>query len=509
MKEENKKIENKNIMKIIKISTIILLIILISMISFFGIYTQNKNQISNKVKDYSYGMTINGARTIKLKLNDETKDVIKDSEGNAVENATDEEIEQKGYTKEQVANNSEEVKTEENYKISKAIIEKRLKTLGAQEYNISMNEKTGEIIVEVPENSNTDTIVGNLSTVGKFEIIDDETKEVLIDNSNIKSSDVLYNTTSTGTAVYLQIEFNKEGKKKLEEITRTYVKTEENNSTNEVAEENTIEETATENTVQEENAVSEENTSTENSTDGESSTTEKKITMKIDDEQIMTTSFDEPITTGKIQLTVGTATTDSSTLQDYVTQARNISVVLDSGKLPIKYDVEKNQYVLSNITEQDLLYIEIAIAVIVAIGVVVLIAKFKLNGLLAGVSCIGLTALYLLLIRYVNGIMSIESIFGIITMIILNYIFTFMLLSNIDKKIKDKKENVVNKATLETYKTFFNRLIPICIMTIAFCFVKWIPINSFGVTSFWGLILIVIYNVIITRILLKIKAENN
>lgn len=507
MKEKNKKMDNKNIMKIVKISTIILLIILISMISFFGIYTQSRNQMSNKVKDYSYGMTINGARTIKLKLNEETKEVIKDGEGNVVENATDEEIEQKGYTKEQVANNSEEVKTEENYKTAKAIIEKRLKTLGAQEYNISMNEKTGEIIVEVPENSNTDTIVGNLSTVGKFEIIDDETKEVLIDNSNIKSSDVLYNTTSTGTAVYLQIEFNKEGKKKLEEITKTYVKTEENNSTDEVAEENTIEETVAENTAQEENAVSEENTT--NSTGEETSTTEKKITMKIDDEQIMSTSFDEPITTGKIQLSVGTATTDSSTLQDYVTQARNVSVVLDSGKLPVKYDVEKNQYVLSNITEQNLLYIEIAIAVIIAIGVVVLIAKFKLNGLLAGVSCIGLTALYLLLIRYVNGIMSIESIFGIITMIILNYIFTFILLSNIDKKIKDKKENVVNKATLETYKTFFNRLIPICIMTIAFCFVKWIPINSFGVTSFWGLILIVIYNVIITRILLKIKAENN
>lgn len=502
MKEENKKIGSKNMMKTVKISTIILLIVLISMISFFGIYTQNKNQVSNKVKDYLYGMTINGARTIVLKLNEESKEIIKDSEGNVVESATDEEIEQKGYVKEQVANNSDEVKTEENYKIAKKIIEKRLKTLGAQQYNISLNEKTGELIIEVPENTNTDTIVGNLSTVGKFEIIDEETKEVLIDNSKIKSSDVLYNTTSKGTAVYLQIEFDKEGKKKLEEITKIYVKSENNNSTNETS---NVEETA-------ENSTSDENTNTENatnSTEGETTTTEKKITMKIDDEQIMSTSFDEPITTGKIQLSVGTATTDSSTLQDYITQARNVSVVLDSGKLPIKYDIEKNQYILSNITEQYLLYIEIAIAAIVAVGVIVLTIKFKLNGLLAGLAGIGLTALYVLLIRYVNVIMSVESIFGIITMIILNYIFTFMLLSNINRNIEDEKENAVNKATIETYKNFFNRIVPICIMAIVFCFIKWIPINSFGIISFWGLILIVIYNAVITRILLKIKAENN
>lgn len=505
MKEENKKINSKNMMKTVKISTIILLIVLISMISFFGIYTQNKNQVSNKVKDYLYGMTINGARTIVLKLNEESTEIIKDSEGNIVENATNEEIEQKGYVKEQVANNSEDVKTEENYKIAKKIIEKRLKTLGAQQYNISLNEKIGELIIEVPENSNTDTIVGNLSTVGKFEIIDEETKEVLIDNSKIKSSDVLYNTTSKGTEVYLQIEFNREGKKKLEEITKTYVKYENNNSTNETKETNSVEEKT-------ENSTSDEKTNTENvtsSTESESSTNEKKITMKIDDEQIMSTSFDEPITTGKMQLSVGTATTDSSILQDYIAQARNVSVVLDSGKLPIKYDIEKNQYILSNITEQHLLYIEIAIAAIVAVGVIVLTIKFKLNGLLAGLAGIGLTALYVLLIRYVNVIMSIESIFGIITMIILNYIFTFMLLSNINRNIEDEKENAVNKATIETYKIFFNRIVPICIMAIVFCFIKWIPINSFGIISFWGLILIVIYNAVITRILLKIKAENN
>ncbi len=485
---KNKKTNNKNVMKIVKILTIILLIILVSMIGFFGIYSKNKSQMANKVKDYTYAMDIDGARTIKLKLNTDTKEIIKDSEGNIIEKATDEEIKEKGYTKEEILNNSEEVKTEENYNKAKKIIEKRLKNLQIQDYNISLNEKTGEMIIEIPEDSKTDTVVGRLNTTGKFEIIDNETKEVLLDNSNITSSNVLYNNTTSGTTVYLEIAFNKDGKKKLEEISKTYVKTEENNTTTEDT--NTTETNETTNNTTEDSAE-------------ETKTTEKKITMKIDDEEIMTTNFEDPITTGKIQLSVGTATKDTSTLQDYITQAQNVATVLDSGNLPVKYDIEKNQYILSDITKQELGYIAIAMSIISVIGIIVLIIKFRLNGLLAGISYIGLGATYLLLIRYANVIISVESLFGIAIMLILDYIFTFMLLKNIKTK-----EKTVNKATIETYAKFFNRIVPICIVAIAFCFIKWIPISSFGMISFWGLTLIAAYNAVITRSILNIK-ENN
>ena len=500
MEKKNKKTNNKNIMKVVKISTIILLIILVSMIGFLGIYKQNKNQMSNIVKDYSYSMDIKGARNIKLILDTDTTEVIKDKDGKVIEDATDEEIEQNGYTKESVANNSEDVKTEENYNKSKKIIEKRLKKLGVEEYNISLKPEIGEMIVEIPENDKTDSIVSNLNTVGKFEIIDSETEEVLLNNNNIKSSSVLYNTDTTGTSVYLEIAFNKEGKNKLEEISKTYVKKEENNTTSEnttIEDENTTETTDTDEVL---------NNSTEGTT--EETTNEKKITMKIDDEEIMSTSFDEPITTGKIQLSVGSVTTDKEKLQDYITQAQNTATVLDSGNLPVKYDIEKNQYILSDISEEQLEYIAIAIAVLVIIGIIDLTIKHKLKGLLAGISYIGLVAIYLLLVRYANVVISVESIFGIAIILILNFIFTSMLLNKIRKNIKENKENVVNKSTVETYKKFFNRIIPICAITIAFCFIKWIPISSFGMILFWGLIMIAVYNVAITRSLLKVLVEN-
>lgn len=459
-------------MKTVKILTITLLVILISMISFVGIYQKNKNRMENKVKDYSYSMSLNGARTIKLKVNTESTD--------------------------DVPNNSEEVLTAENYKKSKEVIEKRLNKMNVEEYTTSVNEATGEITIQIPEqNSQTDTIIGNLNTVGKFEILDSETKEVLLNNDDIKSSEVLYNTTNSGTSVYLQIEFNKNGKDKLKNVSQTYVSV--NNTTNNTTENNVAENTTSET----ENEAT--NTTTEGSSD--TATTEKKITMKIDDQEIMSTSFDEPITTGKIQLSVGSATTDKTTLQNYVDQAQSVATTLDTGKLPVKYDLEKNQYILPKLTTQDLIKVEIAIAIIAVVGIIILIVKHKLNGLLSGIAYVGLSAVYMLVVRYTNVTISIESIAGIIIVLILNYIFTTMFLNKIEELNKEKAENVMKKATGATYKKFYLRIIPICIMAIAFSFIKWVPISSFGMITFWGIVIIAIYNVIITRYLLKANVE--
>ena len=478
-------------MKKLKMLTIVLVVILITMIAFGGIYIQKQNRMENIIKNYSYAMDLKGARNIRLKVNQENKTVIKDSEGKEVESSedlTDDQIKEKGYTY-----NSQESQKEENYKESKRIIEERLKSLKITDYNIKIDESTGDILLEIAENDNTDSIVSNIGTVGKFEIIDSETNEVLLDNSSIKSSKVLYNTTQSGTSVYLEISFDKNGKNKLEEISKTYVKSENNTTENTTSED-------TNSTEEKENNTEETNTTSENST-----STEKKITMKIDDDEIMSTSFDETITTGKIQLSVGQASTDSSTVQGYVKQAQNVATVLDTGKLPVKYDVEKNQYVLSNISKQDLIYVAIAMAVVAIIGIIVLIVKYKTNGLLAGISYIGLSALYLIAIRYTNVTISIDSIFAIGIILILNYIFTNMLLSNIRKMNDSKVENAVGKSVSETYKKFFMRIIPICVVVITFCFANWIPMNSFGMTAFWGIAIIAIYNAIITNGLLRIK----
>jgi preprotein translocase subunit SecD len=447
-------------MKKIKILTITLLIILITMIAFFGIYGQVQNRMENKVKDYSYAMDINGSRVVRLKVNTNTKEVIKDKDGNVVESATDEEIEKNGYQKEEVPVNSQENLNQNNYKNARDIIEKRLKKLNVENYIVKLNEETGDIVIEISEDDNTDSVLSDIDTVGKFEIIDSETKEVLLNNDDIKLSNVVYYPSTSGTSVYLNIEFDKDGAKKLEDISNKYVKTEENN-----ADENS-------------NEQNEEQTSQE-----------KKITMKIDDQEIMSTSFDEPIKNGTIQLTVGSASTDKTTIKEYAQKATTMATLLDTGKLPISYTTDENKYVLSDITSNTLLTIKIVIAACITIALIILIVKYKSKGFLGAISYVGLVSILLLTIRYANVTLSIEGIYAVVLTLILNYILTIKLLSNRNKTIGQ----------------FFIEIIPVCILSIVFCFIKWIPISSFGMVMFWGLVIMAIYNIIVTKNMLKLS----
>ena len=262
----------------LKITTITLLIVLLTMIAFVGVYVQVQNRMENKVKDYQLAMELDGARIVTLKVSEDT------------------------------TSNSEDALNVENYNKSKKIIEDRLNKLNVQNYKIRLNEKTGEIVIELTENDETDNIVSNINTVGKLEIIDTQTKEVLLNNDDIQNSNTLRSTTSTGTSIYLTIEFNGEGKKKLEDITNTYVPQSEESADTEESTDSETESTdttenvdsETENNANENSAESAETTET-TETEEASTTEEKTITLKIDDEEIMTTSFEEPITDGIIQ----------------------------------------------------------------------------------------------------------------------------------------------------------------------------------------------------------------
>ena len=115
-----------------------------------------------------------------------------------------------------------------------------------------------------------------------------------------------------------------------------------------------------------------------------------------------------------------------------------------------------------------------------------------MKGVLSTILSIGYIALLLIAIRYTNVTISLEGIFGIGIILILNYILVNKLLTS--PKLG------------ETYKEFFVKIIPVIILVITFCFIKWEPISSFGMVMFWGIALIAVYNSIITNSILKIRA---
>lgn len=460
-------------MKKVKILTITLLIAVITMVAFIGIYTKVQNRMENQVKDYDLAMDLRGSRNIRLKVSTTNKTIIKDAEGKEVEDSTsltDEQITEKGYTKEEIPYNSEEAKTVENYVASQKILEKRLEKLGVSNYIIKLDDTTGDIIIELTENDRTDNVISNLYTTGKFEIVDSQTKEVLMDNKDIKQARVMYGSgnstgTSSGTNVYLDIEFTKEGRQKLEQISSQYVK----------------EDMPEENTPTDETTTEEEN----------KETTEKKITMNIDDSEIMSTNFEEPIRTGKLQLSIGAASTDQKTLQGYIDQAGSMATVLDTGNMPLKYELDENQYVLTDINNQEMQIAIYVVVLVVVLALIALMVRYKAVGALGVISYIGFISFLLLVIRYANVTIAIEGLVGIVMTLILNYI----LVNQLTKKSEER---------LVVYKDFFVKIIPVIIMVVTFCFIPWTPISSFGMTMIWGIALMAIYNSILTNSLLKI-----
>lgn len=502
MKEEKQK-ETKTIKKEgkkLKILVCTLAIILIAMIALFGVYVPYQNRMENKIKGYTYGMDLAGERTIILTPSEETETKITDSEGNEVTDAsdlTDEELAEKGYTKEEVKVNTDEKMNNENYQKSKEILEKRLQQLNAGQYTVNVNEENGQITINIPENNQTDNIINQLIPSGKFEIIDSETKEVLMNNDDLKEAKVMYgqNSSQSGTNVYLTIQFDKEGTKKFEEITNTYKTIEESED-----------ETETNTTSEESNTTSEENTTNTETTENTENEEEKQkeITLQMDGEDIMTTSFDEVIKTGEMSLVVGSASSDEEQINAYAQNAQNIASILNNGEMPVKYE-GVSQYILSDITREDLNIIKIAIIAVTAIALLILVIKHRTNGFLASLGYIGLAGIFALIIRYTNVTVALEGIFAIAIILIINYIFQNKLLTKIKELKTNKEEGIVGKAMKETYKEFFIKILPICIMAIVFCFISWIPISSFGMIMFWGLLLIAIYNPTITQALLKIE----
>lgn len=435
----------------LKITVIVLLIILLSMVSFIGIYVQDKNQVKNILPEYILSRDLKGHRRIELKVNDEVKETKKyDADNNLITDDTTEVA-----RTEEIKVNSEEILTKENYEASKKVIEKRLEEMQVNNYDIRQNLENGTIILELPEDNNTDRIVGQLSLQGKFEIVDKDTNEVLMTNDDLKSVQSRYGTTSSGTtSIVLNIQFNKEGTEKFKNITNTYVQTTK--------------------TVEQEGEEAKEETVT------------KEISIKIDDTTLLSTYFSEQITNGLLQLSVGSSTNSTTEeLQEYAKEATSMAALLDSGKMPIVYEVEQNKYILSEVTQDVIAKVIVASIIVLTLAIIYLIIKYKGKGILAGISIIGYVALLLLVIRYANVELSIAGIIEILFSTLINYMLVVSMLK------EEKINNAIKKYSLI--------LIPTLAIAIAFTFAN----IAVGIVLFWGIVIAILYNISITNLLLR------
>ena len=505
-------------MKKVKILTIALAILLVTLIAFGGIYVQTQNRMENKVKDYELGRELNSQRVIELKIK-ETSDDTSSDDSEEEKDASSEE----GSLDETNTNNTQETEeseekttdnelTEKDYENVKKVMEKRLKSLGAQDYTISLNKEDGTIRVELPENDNVDMYIYYLYASQKITIKDTDSKEVLLSDDMVKGAKYSYSSDKQGAyQVYEEIELTKDGQAKVNELLKDYAllatdvtaiedakkaSESESTKTESTSEENTE---STENTnTDEQNTENTETQSTENTTsETENNIETSKKTAKL---YVNDTTYDvSKIEKGKITVKIGSSSTNTTSINNNISRAAEIAMLENAGKLPADYEVDTNRYEYSSITQKEIIYFVVIMMVILVITLLTYCVIYKKSGILASISFIGFLSIFSLLIRYTNVAISIEGISAIIIVMIINLIINKEILS------KTKRMNLVNEAVKSIYKNVYLKLIPVGILTIVFCLSKWESLSSFGMIMFWGLILTAIYNVVVTRTLLKLK----
>ena len=446
-------------MKKIKITTIILAIILVTLVAFGGVYIKTQNRMENKVKEYTLGRELEGSRKVELKVK----------------------------TSDESKTNTENL-TEENYQIVKNTIEKRLNNLGAEDYTISLNKEDGTIKVELAENETTDTYAYFLTANGKVQIKEKDATTELLSDSMVEKSIYTYTADSEAKyQVYLELQLTEEGQAKIEEIKNNYAIL-----VNEVEEIEAAEEAKKE--------KAEGENKTEGETTTETSTENSEPTKKIAVLTIAGSEYDiEKIEKNKVTVRVGTKTTNSSSINNNIALAAEMTMLINSGKYPVEYEINDNKFIYTDITDEQMLYLGIAVAIVILAICVIFTVKYKTKGVLVSVSCIGFISILLLILRYTNVNISIEGIGAIILVLALNFRMNQIILS------KTKTANMVNEAIISTYKETFSKLIPVMIVTLVFCFAEWTNLTSFGLIMFWGLLLMAVYNIIVTKTLLKLK----
>ena len=122
-------------------------------------------------------------------------------------------------------------------------------------------------------------------------------------------------------------------------------------------------------------------------------------------------------------------------------------------------------------------------------------------GLLTSLAYLGCIALFLLILRYTDVLITLNSICGIIVILILNYVFTLKISKDIksDDNFADTREKL-KKQLID----FIMLLVPIIILTVVCAFAG---ISSLGIVLFWGIVIMLIYNLLVTKNLFEVRAR--
>lgn len=429
----------KNTLKTI---LIILIIILLGLVSFGGIYVTNLNSMKNVVKDYNYGMDFSKKMLIGLKITEEDKAETKKTEENT---ETQTQVEEKVLSKTDVDSAKQKIKN-------------RLEAIGVEEFYVRANYTDGSMLLEVPEGTNTD-FLSDIAAVGEFQVKDSD-GNVIAGSEAINSVEYKLDRASYSVpCVIIDINFKNDFVKNLVSNKDNYLATIDENG----------------------------------------KVIEKIISLEIDGSKIYSDVAIDLIEqiklSNSLSLFLGQAGSTEEELQDYYASAASLATVIKDGKMPFEYTIDLTDVVTTNLSINSIVIVGI---VVLGIATLWAIYKYKTSGVIAIISLIGYISLMLLLIRYTNVIIAFEGVFALALIFGIEYVFNLKFVNN---SINTKEKMI--KTYSKTLMQFVNVFVVSFIIAIVFSMQTWVPIKSFGTIMFWGIVIMVAYNYLVTKNLIE------
>ncbi len=452
--------------KKLSLALMVLICILIIFVGFVGIYRKDLNTYSNIIPNYKLASDLKGATILELKVSDEKNTVYHDKDGNKVDESKITDENEKDYTKEEVDVNSKESLTEENYKKSLEIFKERLKFLQVDQYSMDLDSKSGKIVLTF-EDDYPEDVESILPMEGKLEIIDSNTSDVILDYANVKSAEANYAQTEDGYTVYMDLKLTEDGIEKIKDIDK--YKTDETQG-----------------------EESEENKDTAN-----------KLKVKFDSEEIEEVSFDDiSLNKNILRITILKNSNNTSSVNSKMNLLTVVSKLFNIGKTPVVYAIDAEEFVKTTI-ETKCVYglVLFAVSIIVLIGIYFVI-KYKFSGVLAIIGMATNVSLITILARITNITISLNSFAAVMGLIVLN---TY-LVSNILKEGQNT-ERTFSQNIKTAYIKSIDLIIISLIIFAVFAFNSMTVISSMGLLLFWGWLVVMLGNLLLTVPMLKMGGK--
>lgn len=329
------------------------------------------------------------------------------------------------------------------------ILRTRLDKKGYTEAVISVQDGN-KIRVEIPQVDDADEVLSVIGQTGELTFEDNAGKIWLNGEEHIKGAYAAQDTQNGGYVVVLQ--FNAKGQSKFAEATKAVLA---------------------------------------------SSDKDKKIYIKLGGETVSSPTVNETINSSTAQIT------GYKNYED----AQSIAAVIDSGRLPISYEVSESRSISSKIGDDTINKSAIAGAVGLGIIMILLMVIYGGMGLAATFSLVVYVLLYIIFLAIIPGVqLTLPGIAGILLSIGMAVDANIVIFERVKEEYRLGK--TVRASISQGYKRAFVTVFDSNITTIFAALVLWLlcpgTIKGFAITLLVGIVLSLFCGVLVTRWFIRV-----